>query len=443
MISLLQQYPVLKRLRLLLGDIRLSVLLWACVILGGTSQYIYTYKLPLYLISLGMIGIILSSSKRRAFSTLVTLPNILISGFIGVFIIYSIPMSSGLWGSLEGRHLSVEGFKFMGEVPWMPLSLHPERTFLSLFDFLPIIAIALITMLSRNQKELLWAVYSLLSLAFISVIFGIGQMTFNSEAYSLYKISNIGRPIGFFSNVNHFACLCAMLIPIAFYMAAPNKARRSVAKRFLGAILTITFVTGCVLSGSGAGYILLLAAVIVSPIIMFNTSKTFKLASLLMLAFIVILVTDFLFLSGEFSQIINKVTNDGALSRGTAYQTILSFRGEYGFFGIGPGAFEDVYKIHENESVIYSSYINQAHNDFLQIWLEFGVLGLLGILMGLFALMRLCYQQIVQRERYGMVYLLALSMPILHSAVDYPFRTIAISGVFIFLLSLLSRRFSF
>jgi len=441
--SLVQQYPVLKRPRRLLGDIRLSILLWACVILGGTSQYIYTYKLPLYLISLGMIGIILSTSKRQPLSTLVTLPNILISAFIGVFIMYSIPMSFGLWSSLEGRHLSVEGFKFMGEAPWMPLSLHPERTFLSIFDFLPIIAIALTTLLSRNQKELLWALYSLLSLAFISVIFGTGQMLLNSEAFSLYRISNIGKPLGFFSNVNHFACMCAMLIPIAFYMAAPNNNRTSLVKRFWGGILTIVLVAGCVLSGSGAGYILLLVAVIVSPMIMFNNSKTFKLISLLILAFIIILVIDFLFLSGEFSQIVNKVTNDGALSRSTTYQTILGFRGEYGFFGIGPGAFEDVYKIHENQDGIYNQYINQAHNDFLQIWLEFGVLGLLGILTGLFAILRLCYQHLIQRERYAMVYLLALLMPILHSAVDYPFRTIAISGIFIFLLSLLSRKFSF
>ena len=443
MISRFTLYTALVHCLSLLITLRLSILLLACVILGGTSQYIYTYKVPLYLIALGFIGLILSSRNRHPLSKLLILPNLLIAGFIGLFVIYSIPINPVIWSSLSGRAFSVEVFNLLGQpLPWLPVSLNPEITFLSLLDFLPIIAILLITHLSKNDNELIWGVYSFLFIVFVSVLLGMVQLI-NSEVFSLYEIYNVGRPVGFFSNTNHFACLCAMAIPIAYKImfdrsSSSRSSFMSMKKWFFGGIFIIAFSMGCILSGSGAGYVMLLIGFTFSPMILLKDNKHITKLALFLIFSLVILVSDFVFFSGEFSQIMSKFSSN--TSRNQIYNTVLSFRKDYGVFGIGPGAFIDVYKVHEARFAISNLYVNQVHNDYLQLWLEFGVLGLLTIMIGLLAFIFLGYKHISQNWRLASIYLLSVFMPILQSGVDYPFRTIAISAAFVFILSVMFRK---
>lgn len=443
------RHPLWAMFQYYAGNLRLSFLLLACIVLGGTSQYIYTFKLPLYLISLLFIGGILASNNRRDLSKLITLPNLLISSFAALFILYCLPVWPSLWSGLAGRNLSVEGFTLLQEpLPWLPLSLHPEKTFLSIFDFLPILAVMMVTGLTKNNTELLWALYALLVIVFISFLFGLFQMVLGPEGNRLYAIYNPGRPLGFFSNTNHFACLCAMVLPVAFYLALKNIGSSSqsgsyAVQRFLGGMMIIAFSTAIILSGSGAGYLMLLIAFIVSPLIIINNKRVVKRMRILILCGIVLLVADFVFFSGQFWKVADNFTSDISTSRSEIFKTITGFRKDYGLFGIGPGAFEHIYKIYESQSPISTSFVNQAHNDYVQLWLEFGVFGALAVIIGMVGFVRLAYKQIVSRERYTIIYLLAAFMPIFHSSVDYPFRTIAISATFVFILSLISRKVSF
>ncbi len=115
-------------------------------------------------------------------------------------------------------------------------------------------------------------------------------------------------------------------------------------------------------------------------------------------------------------------------------------------FGSGVGTFVPVYATFEKvQDAIPGVYVNHAHNDFLEIWLETGGVGV--VLMGLFALW-LAYRfakawrrgfpgaQEIDRvlARAATVVIVLL---LAHSLLDYPLRTAAMMTVFAFACALL------
>ena len=146
----------------LILSFRLSFFLVLCLILGGTSQNIVTPKLPLYLYSLFMIGISMSALNKN--SRLWKLKPILLiwSLFFCVHILYLIPLPPSLWGSVGGREIITQGFELLETpLPWLPLSVTPEKTFFSLFDFLPTLAIILRMGTVVNGQEFSRALWTL------------------------------------------------------------------------------------------------------------------------------------------------------------------------------------------------------------------------------------------------------------------------------------------
>lgn len=430
-------------------NFRLSFLLLACVILGGTSQYVYTYKLPLYIISLVMIGLILSSRNKRKIGVLLIPPTILLLFFMGLFIIYLVPLSPDIWTSLKGRQIVEEGYILINEpLPKLPISLSPEKTFLSIFDFLPVVAVGLITILTKNIKELEFAVYSLLLISIVSVLLGMAQLIDGNQSFSLYKFFNKGRPIGFFSNTNHFICLLVMTMPLSlllFFHSKNDLFSSSYGKKgkFLCAVSFLSGICGVLMAGSIAGYLLLILCIL-ACIVIFNPKYSQKKTIILLgIIFILLILLDFFIFSGQVSRLLDKFSNTMPTSRVEIHNKVLDFRGNYGRFGIGPGAFLDIYPMHLESNSISTTYVNNAHNDFLQIWTEFGHLGVLLILsffVWYFLTFIDWFKERKNRSNEQFIFLFSLILPILHSTVDFPLRTISISVIFTFLIVLVYRK---
>ena len=168
---------------------RLSVFLLLCLILGGTSQDIVDPKLPIYLASLIIIGCCLSvvkiDSKIWRLKTLV----ILWCMFVIVQLAYLIPLPPSIWTELNGRDTIVQGFEIIGaELPWLPLSVTPEKTLFSLFDFLPPLALILLMGTVVTPREFKVALWSLGAFVIISVVIGMMQV---GGATTMYYLSLI------------------------------------------------------------------------------------------------------------------------------------------------------------------------------------------------------------------------------------------------------------
>ena len=115
-------------------------------------------------------------------------------------------------------------------------------------------------------------------------------------------------------------------------------------------------------------------------------------------------------------------------------------------FGSGMGTFVPVYAMYEKPAdALMDAYVNRAHNDVLELWLESGVFGL--ILMGLFLAWLARASWVLWRPEgagaSGIDLLLARAATLIvallaaHSFVDYPLRTGAMMALMAFACGLL------
>ena len=115
-------------------------------------------------------------------------------------------------------------------------------------------------------------------------------------------------------------------------------------------------------------------------------------------------------------------------------------------FGSGMGTFVPVYAMYEKPAdALMDAYVNRAHNDVLELWLEAGVFGL--ILMALFLAWLARASWALWRPEgagaSGIDLLLARAATLIvallaaHSFVDYPLRTGAMMALMAFACGLL------
>jgi hypothetical protein len=115
-------------------------------------------------------------------------------------------------------------------------------------------------------------------------------------------------------------------------------------------------------------------------------------------------------------------------------------------FGAGVGTFVPVYAMFEQPSdTLGNVYINHAHNDFLEVWLETGVLGLplFGVFVFLlgFRSVELWWRPPDKAGELDRLLMraatVAIALLVAHSFVEYPLRTGAIMAIFAFSCALL------
>ncbi|MEZ5461215.1 O-antigen ligase family protein [Dokdonella sp.] len=103
--------------------------------------------------------------------------------------------------------------------------------------------------------------------------------------------------------------------------------------------------------------------------------------------------------------------------------------------GAGFGTFIPVFKQGAGDNYLMNAYVNNAHNEYAQWWLEGGVLAVLVVMLAfttlLMTLIRLVRLRVGSRARTcGIAAMMGISVVVLHSSVDYPLRTPALMAVF-------------
>jgi hypothetical protein len=115
-------------------------------------------------------------------------------------------------------------------------------------------------------------------------------------------------------------------------------------------------------------------------------------------------------------------------------------------FGSGMGTFVPVYAMSERpEDALVDTYVNRAHNDLLELWLEAGVAGLALVAVFL-AWLVVRSLKLWRRDAPGAELDLALAragtvvaaLVVAHSLVDYPLRTGAMMAIMAFSCALLT-----
>jgi O-antigen ligase len=130
---------------------------------------------------------------------------------------------------------------------------------------------------------------------------------------------------------------------------------------------------------------------------------------------------------------INRLDADAEDLRWQFWESIVAFLPQYLPWGSGVGSFVPVYQIHEPGGMLMPGYVNQAHNDWLDLALTSGAPGIIlaAIAVALFAratgaaLVAPGITGHIRRAGIGTILVLAFA-----SLSDYPVRTPLISALF-------------
>jgi O-antigen ligase len=128
-------------------------------------------------------------------------------------------------------------------------------------------------------------------------------------------------------------------------------------------------------------------------------------------------------------------------SRQTIWSDSIPAIGDHIAVGTGVGAFQRVYRQYEDHSAVDRTFVNHAHNDYIEIIMETGIPGILLIAAFFFWWGRRAVPiwRAGALDRYAVAASIASGAVLIHSLVDYPLRTSAISAIMAACLAKMAR----
>lgn len=355
-----------------------------------------------------------------------------------------IPLPPAIWTALPGRDPLALALDLAG-LPqgWLPLSLTPDRTWRSFLAVLPPIAMFLAVLATRPESRR-FLVLALLGGILVSILLGAAQFVGGGERLYPWATTDAGSVTGFFANRNHLATLCLIGIPFATVLGVGALRRRDASR--LPLWIAVLFVALSVIAlgiiRSRAGVVLFGPVIGASLLAAWIASGRGR-PKLLLLGIVggsvlaVVAVAAF-----AAAPLLERFDNGSAREgRFENWPTILEGAQAYLPLGSGLGSFDAVYRSIEPLERLDATFFNQAHNDYLETWLEAGWLGAALIIAFLVWYGRRLWtawragvstQRDLQRAAS-----IAVGAVLLHSFVDYPLRTETIAIVFAFCCGLL------
>lgn len=412
------------------------------MLLGGSAQGVWR-NLVLQLLAIALIAAAVVAQRRERLSTASRSLVALLIGAVGLIVLQLIPIPPALWASLPGREIVREGFTLRGEaLPWLPLSLAPYATLATALALLPPVAV-LVAMLRFGIRERLLSAVVLVGVL-ANLVLGAAQAGSGGDRLSLYDLANTGA-VGFFANRNHLGTLLLFAIPFSVALFASLRATsrergRAAGLAAIGGGAFVLILLGLVLNGSLAAFALAVPVIAASALVLPNSWRFRSLAGPLAVLIMIIAVAamatspiqqDWAQGSGSAS-----VQSRGEIWGKTAEAIAANFP-----VGSGLGTFPAVYRLHENPLEVGSTFVNHAHNEYLELALETGILGML-LLLGFLVWWGATALRIWRSplsSRFARAATIASAAMLAHSIVDYPLRNAALASLFAASLALMAQ----
>jgi O-antigen ligase len=446
-----------------------SGLLVGCVVLGGSTRPGFISDTILQLLAIPLLLWCLWKLLEVPLSKQTLLVLLFSLAVAALPVLQLIPLPPLIWGKLPSRDSSAAAYEIIGaDLPWMPISVSPEATWLSALALIPPLAIFLATLLlpypARRRLTLV-----VLAVGVVSVFIGLIQVAQGAESpLRFYQFTSATEPVGFFANRNHFAALiyCLVLFAAAWaghtaLLAGGTLRRRAYAEPIIAAIgsfVLILVLLACeAMTGSRVGLVLTMVALVGALALGFSDRRAGVLQhsdeqrasgitrnKLLLSAVALALV---FVVQYTLYGILEKFGVDPLQDARVRFvHRTVEAAAAYMPFGSGLGTFVPVYASFEKpQDTLANAYANHAHNDIAELWLESGLIGL--ALMGAFALWFLLRSLQIWRSlpegardidwSLSRAATLVVALIVAHSFLDYPLRTGAMSAIFAFACALM------
>ena len=361
----------------------------------------------------------------------------LLAGLIAVPLIQLIPLPPAVWTALPGREQLILALNLTGIEPgWSPLSLTPDHTWQFFLALIPPVAMFLAALLATHElrRQL---IFLALGATLVSILLGVIQIAGGGQLH-LWPATRGGGMDGFFANRNHHATLLLAMMPFAAVLAAATLRRSSQQGQmtlWLGTLFLGLVIVAIGVVKSRAGVILVGPSLVLSVLAAWIASGRRRpgpaflgLAAVVGVAIAAIGIFALAPILDRFDP------NSPAEGRFENWPYVTEAAQTFLPVGSGLGSFDPVYRSIEPLDRLDPTYFNQAHNDYLEIWLETGWMGMALIVVFLvwwgrrsWACWRAPPSRTSDLQRAASA---AILMVLIHSAVDYPLRTETIAVLF-------------
>lgn len=355
-----------------------------------------------------------------------------------------VPLPPDLWARMSGRAIYAAVADQTGSVMWRPWTISPDLTLNAIAALLPATA-AVILALALGFDQRMLVARLVVAIACLSSVLGLLQFAAGGSVLHLFRTTSEGSAVGLFANRNHQAVLLACALPLLAATSSIRLRRNQGSPwRITGTALVVgaILLIGLAATGSRMGILLGLiglcgAAVIILVTIdrkrsmAWNTTRVWATGVGLFIA-VLAGVSILLLRSGAAARLASEPVDHTRLA---ALRPMLHAAHAFMPFGSGFGTFQPAYQQFEPAALLSTIYLNQAHNEPMQLVIEGGVpaLALLLLFLGWWfqAVIRTVSQPgSISRRGLGLAMAVATFIMLLSSLVDYPLRTPLLSAVF-------------
>jgi len=414
-----------------------GALLASAIMFGGQSVFLtFVQAVPQ---AIGVVALAYGAWHWRA---VIAVPGAgamlaIAAAILALVVAQLIPLPYALWSALPGREVGAAMLAAgPGGRPWHALSQDPQATLQSALMLLP--AAGMLTVgLMLDRAALRGLLLLLLALAGVSLLLGWAQMIVGVDS-SLYLYGDQRErvSVGLFSNRNHQAdmlCLGGLAAGIALYFLAPAQEAIRRYRFAIACAAVILFGAGVAATGSRTGGSLFVPTAVIATALSLAERRAGRRARrrgvLVALAATATIAIGWLLIGQPLARLGASDDLRYAIWPDAWYlaRSLWPVGGGFGTFALS-------YQQIESLGSVTPLLINAAHDDYLQLLIEGGVAAL-AIMLAFSVWLTVQTRRIARTPggRAGWFALAGVALLLIHSAVDYPLRTEALSTIFVLL----------
>lgn len=413
-----------------------------CILLGGGVFRPSSGIIVVAVAGTALLAVVLAQAVPPRFLPRSAL--VLLAALVALPAAQLVPLPPAWWSALPGRDVAAQVSAVVGgSIPWRPMTLSVTGTLGALLclTWLVALLVAILSMTEANVRRLMLLI---LGLGVVHLAVGAVQFMSRGTVFNFYNNNSRQFLLGFMANKNHSGLFLASMLLIGFALAPRGKALRREAMVWM-VPAAIAVMVAILATYSRAGLLLgILALAIVAAIVRAETRRTSPTLLLGLagagLALVALLSTA----AGERAVArFGLVDND---LRWLFWEGSWPLTKQFFPFGAGFGTFEHAFAVGERLVWVKPTYVNNAHNDYLEVLIEAGLPAVLVITLAFYVLSRAIPP--AWRTRHELAGRWALSgagiviLFAVHSVGDYPLRRLGPAALFFFALALVLRIFA-
>jgi O-antigen ligase len=345
-----------------------------------------------------------------------------------------VPLPPEIWHSLPGRALEVESLRVVGQQDdWMPFSLNVRRTFIAFLALLPPLAILILTW-RANEADRRALLIVLVICGIAGVVLGTQQLAFGNREFMFYAEAVGSQDLhGTFANRNSAGLFVDIVLCVLIGLIWPKHLRSvSLARLALGVFIGVLLGLGLFLTRSRSSMSLVIIPAFMILIFLWRSRRVWlRKRSRTIALFAILGIVGLLGgLLASNAQIQRSLVRFDSLqdARPSIWGDTRSSIARFWPLGSGIGTFDEVFQLDESLEHLGPGRAARAHNEYLEVTLESGILGPV-LIGGWVVILALATWRGVREATDGGLRLAASAVFVLlalQSILDYPLRSQAL-----------------